>query len=146
MTGRLHLPPFKGCRVHVGPLRFPCQLDDLDPACYVIPWTHVSLRLNGISIGFAVFVVLTVVTNIQTNRPRTLQRTKQCSPLAAMRAKNQTMQRCIAGSAPGTPCVMDSSRTRHSENDSAGRHPADDDAMTSLAATVSTCLHVAHHV
>jgi len=50
---------------------------------------------------------------------------------------------------PGTPCTMNSSSfgNRYLRHDAAnttqhGSFPAHDDAMTSFAATVSTCLHV----
>ena len=58
---------------------------------------------------------------------------------------------CIADSAPSTACTMSSScslRTRHRLGHDAtnttqqGRWPAHNHAMTSLAATVSTCLHM----
>jgi len=51
-------------------------------------------------------------------------------------AKRQHV-RCTAGSAPGTPCTMDSSGL-------GVRQPAHDHAMTSLAATVSICLDRCH--
>ena len=60
-----------------------------------------------------------------------------------------TRQQCITGSVPGTPCTKDSSslgarrrlRCDATNTTQQGRYPAHDEVMTSLAATVSTCLH-----
>jgi len=59
---------------------------------------------------------------------------------------NPDEERCYAGFAPGTPCTMDSSslgaRRRRNQYDATGSLAcARRDAMTSLAAAVSTGLH-----
>jgi len=68
--------------------------------------------------------------------------------------QNQTIQRCIAGFAPDSPCTKDSpslSACRCPGRDvtnttQQGRYPAHNDEMTSLAATVLTCFRLTNYV